>query len=70
MQGQNKLLASCPWGPVTANEVDLWKNVGPNRLKRVLGHTKNQARRSIGCGRRGGYTRKEGKLGNIDRLHT
>ncbi len=28
-------------------------------------HTKNHARKSIGSGRRGGDTRKEGKLGNI-----
>ncbi len=82
----NTLLASCPWGPVTANGVDLLTVIyvrrgtidllvlmivsklfcpSPNIHGGAHHHTKIQVCRSIGCGRRGGYTQKEGKLGNI-----
>ncbi len=47
------VLASCPWGPVTANGVDL--------LTEIYHHTKIHFRRSIGCGKKGGDTRKEGR---------
>ncbi len=48
------VLASCPWGPVTADGVDLLTEMY------VI-----QAPRSIGFSRRACEGRKEGKLGNI-----
>ncbi len=48
----DSVLARCPWGPVTANGVDL--------LTKIY-----QAHGFNSCGRRRADTWKDGKLGNI-----
>ncbi len=53
----NARLASCPWGPDTANGVDLLTEI----------YVIYQVRRSIRFSRREADTRKDGKLGNIYR---
>ncbi len=52
----NLLLASCPWGPVTANGVDLLTEIYVTYMER-----KNQAPRSIGCSSIGHFMRTHGQ---------
>ena len=63
--GENCGLASCPWGRVTANRVDLLTEIYTIYMETHISHrafhlhAKNQAPRSIACGRRSCDTRKE-----------
>ena len=52
------ILASCPWGPLTANGVDLLTEM-------YVIYIEIQVPRSIGCSRRAFNRQKEGKLTNI-----
>ncbi len=50
----NNILASCPWGPVTANGVDILTEMYVIYMKRkTYLHTKNEAPRSNGLGATG-----------------